>query len=95
MQAIGANMKTLVADCEQGINSGLAGVAVAALQSLVHGTIEPTGVDIGKCYTVMRESLQKTQGQYNTSYDQAAGDALKRLNGDAGTSGSLTRMLNA
>src|SRR3954451_3618040 len=95
VQATNANMKTLEADCNQGINAGMAGVSVAALQDLLEGTIKPTGLDLARCFNVMRESLADAQGKYNVAYDQAAGDALKKLRGTVATIGPLSQRLGA
>jgi hypothetical protein len=95
VQATNANMKRLEDDCNQGINSGMAGVSVGALQDLLNGTIKPTGLDLAVCFDKMRESLAEAQGKYNVAYDQAAGDALKKLRGNAPTLGPLSAKLGA
>jgi hypothetical protein len=95
VQSTNTNMNRLESECMQGINSGMAGLSVAALQDLLNNTIKPTGVDIAKCFERMRTSLAEAQNKMNTGYDQAAGDALKKLRGDVGTLGPLSQKLGA
>lgn len=95
VQSTNANMKKLEDECMQGINSGMAGVAVAALQDLLNNTIKPTGDDIAVCFDKMRASLATVQSKMNVAYDQTAGDALKKLRGDVGTLGPLSQRLSA